>query len=149
LHAITAKLADINRFVTPSLVQFVATVIYSVLPSRSVVPYGVCPCFVRPSLSFRPNSVIVRSFVWFHPSGPFHLLTFVHRRLFVIVHPRQRTIFFKPYVVLKLCWRAPKSRGETHLRVPQSQIAESLDSEARSRLPTLERGRGSNWEPRD
>ncbi len=46
-------------------------------------------------------------------------------------------------------WRAPKSRGETHLRVSQSQVAESWDSEARSRLPTLDRGRGSSWEPRD
>jgi hypothetical protein len=46
-------------------------------------------------------------------------------------------------------WRAPKSRGETHLRVSQSQVAESWDLEARSRLPTLERGRGSSWEPRD
>jgi hypothetical protein len=46
-------------------------------------------------------------------------------------------------------WCAPKSRGETHLRVSQSQVAESWDSEACSRLPTLERGRGSNWEPRD
>jgi hypothetical protein len=46
-------------------------------------------------------------------------------------------------------WRAPKSRGETHLRVPQSQVAESWDLEARSRLPTLERGRGSSWEPKD
>ncbi len=45
-------------------------------------------------------------------------------------------------------WCAPKSRGETHLKVPQSQVAESWDLEARSRLPTLERGRGSNWEPR-
>jgi hypothetical protein len=31
----------------------------------------------------------------------------------------------------------------------KSQIAESWDLEARSRLPTLERGRGSSWEPRD
>jgi hypothetical protein len=46
-------------------------------------------------------------------------------------------------------WRAPKSRGETHLRVSQSQVAESWDSEARSWLPTLERGGGSSWEPRD
>jgi hypothetical protein len=46
-------------------------------------------------------------------------------------------------------WRAPKSRGETHLRVSQSQVAESWDLEARSQLPTLERGRGSSWEPRD
>ncbi len=46
-------------------------------------------------------------------------------------------------------WRVPKSRGETHLWVPQSQVAESWDLEARSRLPTLERGRGSSWEPRD
>jgi hypothetical protein len=46
-------------------------------------------------------------------------------------------------------WRAPKSRGETHLRVSQSQVAESWDSEARSRLPILERGRGSSWEPWD
>jgi hypothetical protein len=46
-------------------------------------------------------------------------------------------------------WHAPKSRGETHLRVSQSQVAESWDSEARSRLPTLERGRGLSWEPRD
>jgi hypothetical protein len=44
-------------------------------------------------------------------------------------------------------WRAPKSRGETHLRVSQSQVVESWDLEARSRLPTLERGRGSSWEP--
>jgi hypothetical protein len=41
-------------------------------------------------------------------------------------------------------WRTPKSRGETHLRVSHSQIAENWDSEARSRLPTLERGRGSS-----
>jgi len=41
-------------------------------------------------------------------------------------------------------WRAPKSRGETHLRVSQSQVAESWDLVARSRLPTLERGRGSS-----
>ncbi len=46
-------------------------------------------------------------------------------------------------------WRAPKSRGETHLKVSQSQVAESWDLVARSRLPTLERGRGSSWEPRD
>jgi hypothetical protein len=46
-------------------------------------------------------------------------------------------------------WRAPKSRGETHLRVSQSQVAESWDLVARSWLPTLERGRGSSWEPRD
>ncbi len=46
-------------------------------------------------------------------------------------------------------WRTPKSRGETHLRVPQSQVAKSWDLEARSRLPTLEKGRGSSWEPRD
>jgi hypothetical protein len=38
-------------------------------------------------------------------------------------------------------WRAPKSRGETHLRVSQSQVAESWDLEACSWLPTLERGR--------
>jgi len=37
-------------------------------------------------------------------------------------------------------WRAPKSRGETHLRVSQSQVTESWDLEARSRLPTLKRG---------
>jgi hypothetical protein len=48
-----------------------------------------------------------------------------------------------------MLWRAPKSRGETHLKVPQSQVAESWDLEARSRLPTLERGRRSSWEPRD
>jgi len=46
-------------------------------------------------------------------------------------------------------WRAPKSRGETHLRVSQSQVAESWDLVAHSRLPTLKRGRGSSWEPRD
>jgi hypothetical protein len=46
-------------------------------------------------------------------------------------------------------WRTPKSRGETHLGVSQSQVAESWDLEARSRLPTLERGRGLSWEPRD
>ncbi len=46
-------------------------------------------------------------------------------------------------------WRAPKSQGETHLRDSQSQVAKSWDLEARSRLPTLERGRGSSWEPRD
>jgi hypothetical protein len=46
-------------------------------------------------------------------------------------------------------WRAPKSRGETHLKVPQSQVTESWDLEAHSRLPTLERGRGSSWEPKD
>jgi hypothetical protein len=48
-----------------------------------------------------------------------------------------------------LQWRTPKSRGETHLRVSQSQVAESWDLVARSRLPTLKRGRGSSWEPRD
>jgi hypothetical protein len=46
-------------------------------------------------------------------------------------------------------WRAPKSRGETPLRVSQSQVAESWDLVACSRLPTLKRGRGSSWEPRD
>jgi len=46
-------------------------------------------------------------------------------------------------------WRAPKSRGETDKGVSQSQVAESWDLEARSQLPTLERGRGSSWEPRD
>jgi hypothetical protein len=46
-------------------------------------------------------------------------------------------------------WCAPKSRGETHLRVSQNQVAESWDLEARSRLPILKRGRGSSWEPRD
>jgi hypothetical protein len=46
-------------------------------------------------------------------------------------------------------WHAPKSRGETHLKVPQSQVAENWDLEGHSRLPTLERGRGSSWEPRD
>jgi hypothetical protein len=46
-------------------------------------------------------------------------------------------------------WRAPKSRGETHLKVPQSQVTKSWNLEARSWLPTLERGRGSSWEPRD
>jgi hypothetical protein len=46
-------------------------------------------------------------------------------------------------------WRAPKSRGETHLKVSQSQVAESWDLEARSRLSTLEWGIGSSWEPRD
>jgi hypothetical protein len=51
--------------------------------------------------------------------------------------------------VANYSWRAPKSRGETHLKVSQSQVAKSWDSEARSRLPTLERGRGSSWEPRD
>jgi len=49
----------------------------------------------------------------------------------------------------KARWRAPKSRGETHLRVPQSQVTKSWDLVARSQLPTLERGRGSSWEPRD
>jgi hypothetical protein len=44
-------------------------------------------------------------------------------------------------------WRVPKSRGETHLRVSQSQVAESWDLEPHSRLPTLERGRGSNLTP--
>jgi hypothetical protein len=56
-------------------------------------------------------------------------------------HDFHQTLYFS--------WRAPKSRGETHLRVSQSQVAESWDLEARSRLPTLERGRGSSWEPRD
>jgi hypothetical protein len=46
-------------------------------------------------------------------------------------------------------WCAPKSWGETHLGVSQSQVAESWDLEARSRLPTLKRGRGLSWEPRD
>jgi hypothetical protein len=56
----------------------------------------------------------------------------------------------KDYIfALESPWRAPKSRGETHLRVSQSQVAKSWDLEARSRLPTLERGRGSSWEPRD
>jgi hypothetical protein len=48
-----------------------------------------------------------------------------------------------------ILWRVPKSRGETHSRVPQSQVAKSWDLEARSRFPTLKRGRGSSWEPRD
>jgi hypothetical protein len=50
---------------------------------------------------------------------------------------------------LSTMWRAPKSRSETQLRVSQSQVTESWDLEARSRLPTLERGRGSSWEPSD
>ncbi len=53
------------------------------------------------------------------------------------------------YPSTSLDWRAPKSRGETHLRVSQSQVAESWDLEAHSRLPTLKRGRGSSWEPKD
>jgi hypothetical protein len=39
--------------------------------------------------------------------------------------------------------------GWTHLRVHQCEIAESWDRRVRSRLPTLKRGRGSSWEPRD
>ncbi len=46
-------------------------------------------------------------------------------------------------------WRAPKSRGETHLRVSQNQVAENWDLEARSRLTTLEGVEGSCWESRD
>jgi len=46
-------------------------------------------------------------------------------------------------------WHAPKSRGETHLRVSQNQVTKSWDLEARSRLPTPKRGTGSSWEPRD
>jgi hypothetical protein len=61
--------------------------------------------------------------------------------------------FFKFHHLIKefakFQWRAPNSRGKTHLRVSQSQVTESWDSEARSRLPTLERGRGSSWEPMD
>jgi hypothetical protein len=56
-------------------------------------------------------------------------------------------LWFHP--IVKHLWLAPKSRGETHLRVSQSQVTESWDLEARYRLPTLERGRGSSWEPRD
>jgi hypothetical protein len=44
-------------------------------------------------------------------------------------------------------WRTPKSRGETHLRVSQSQVAKSWDLEAHSWLPTLERGRGRVGSP--
>jgi hypothetical protein len=58
-------------------------------------------------------------------------------------------VYDHPLRNLGVKWRAPKSRSETHLRVPQSQVAESWDLEARSRLPTLERGRGSSWEPWD
>jgi hypothetical protein len=39
--------------------------------------------------------------------------------------------------------------GWTHLRVHQCEVAESWDRRARSRLPTLERGRRSSWEPKD
>jgi hypothetical protein len=39
--------------------------------------------------------------------------------------------------------------GWTHLRVHQMSSCGSWDRRARSRLPTLERGRGSSWEPRD
>ncbi len=53
-------------------------------------------------------------------------------------------IFFLQCCHEETSWRAPKSRGETHLRVSQSQVAESWDLEARSQLPTLERGRGSS-----
>ncbi len=35
------------------------------------------------------------------------------------------------------------------LEVHQCEVAESWDRKARSRLPTLKRGRGSSWEPRD
>jgi len=39
--------------------------------------------------------------------------------------------------------------GETHLRVSQNQVVENCDLTACSQLPTLKRGRGSSWEPRD
>ncbi len=39
--------------------------------------------------------------------------------------------------------------GWTHLRVHQMSSCGSWDRRARSRLPTLERGTGSSWEPRD
>ncbi len=55
---------------------------------------------------------------------------------------------FKNFIKYTI-WRAPKSRGETHLKVSQSQVAESWDLVARSWLPTLKRGRGPSWEPRD
>jgi hypothetical protein len=59
------------------------------------------------------------------------------------------SIVKKKTMAISFRWRTPKSWGETHLRVSQSQVAESWDLEARSRLPTLKRGRGSSWEPRD
>jgi hypothetical protein len=46
-------------------------------------------------------------------------------------------------------WRAPKWRCETHLRVSQNQGCKNCDLAARSRLLTLEKGRGSSWELRD
>jgi len=39
--------------------------------------------------------------------------------------------------------------GWNPLKVSQSQVAESWDLVARSRLPILKRGRGSSWEPKD
>ncbi len=39
--------------------------------------------------------------------------------------------------------------GWTHLRVHQMSSCGSWDRRARSRLPTLERGRGLSWKPRD
>jgi hypothetical protein len=39
--------------------------------------------------------------------------------------------------------------GWTHLRVHQMSSCGKLGPRARSRLPTLERGRGSSWEPQD
>jgi hypothetical protein len=39
--------------------------------------------------------------------------------------------------------------GWTHLRVHQMSSCGGWDRRARSRLPTLERGRGLSWEPRD
>ncbi len=41
------------------------------------------------------------------------------------------------------------SPGVNPLEVHQCEVAESWVLGARSQLPTLEKGRGSSWEPRD
>jgi hypothetical protein len=48
-------------------------------------------------------------------------------------------------------WKMTRSLvpGWTHLRVHQSKVAESWNLKARSRLSTLERGRGSIWKTQD
>jgi hypothetical protein len=46
-------------------------------------------------------------------------------------------------------WRAPKSQGWNPKWGSHKVKLRNWNLVARSRLPTLERGRGSSWEPRD
>ncbi len=79
LHAIVVELADADRYAAPLLFHYVP------FPS------------VRYLLQFRSTFVTVSSNIYQHPFV--RLAPSIHRCLFVTVHPRRHTIFFKLYVL--------------------------------------------------